>query len=168
MKASFWIIAGLGIGADYLTWSDVAALARQPRFEVQSHTLTHPWDPADNLVAWTEGKVPGKDAGTAFAELVDSKRELEERLHRPVSYLAWPCGWYNDELMRLAVDAGYRALLTAEDGLNARGGDVLRIKRAFVDGSCGLDEFAQTVADGRYRVCSRDRAPTSGASSPSP
>lgn len=166
MKASFWIIADKGIGDDYMVWSDIEALARHPGFEVESHTMTHPWDPADNLVTWVEGKVPGKDTGSARAELVDSKRELERHLHRPVNYLAWPCGWYNDALIRLAVDAGYRALLTAGAGLNAPHGDVLRIKRTFVDGSCGLDEFARTVVDGHYRVCDRQRAPTLGSASP--
>jgi peptidoglycan/xylan/chitin deacetylase (PgdA/CDA1 family) len=166
MKASFWIITDKGIGDDYMAWSDVEALGRHPGFEVESHTMTHPWDPADNLVTWTEGKVPGRDTGSARVELVDSKRELERHLRRPVDYLAWPCGWYNDTLVRLAVEAGYRALLTAEAGLNAPHGDVLRIKRTFIDGSCGLDEFARTVVDGRYRVCDRQRAPTLGTASP--
>ena len=168
MKASFWIIAGKGIGDDYMDWSDVAALGRRPGFEVESHTMTHPWDPADNLVTWTEGKVPGRDAASARAELGESKRELERHLHRPVDYLAWPCGWYNEALIRFAVQAGYRALLTAEAGLNAPHGDVLRIKRTFIDGSCGLDEFARTVVDGRYRVCDRQRAPTLGSAAPRP
>jgi len=166
MQASFWIIAGKGIGGDYLDWSDIEALARHPGFEVESHTMTHPWDRADNLVTWLEGTVPGKGAETARAELVDSKRELEQHLRRPVRYLAWPCGWYNEPLVRLAVGAGYRALLTAEAGLNVPHGDVLRIKRTFVDGSCGIDEFAQTVVDGRYRVCDRERPPTDGAAHP--
>ena len=167
MKASFWIIAGKGIGDDYMTWSDVESLARHPGFEVESHTMTHPWDPADNLVTWIENKVPGRNAENARAELVDSKRELERHVKRPVNYLAWPCGWYNEALVRLAVDAGYRALMTAEAGLNVRHGDVLRIKRTFIDGSCGLDDFAMTVRDGRYRVCDRDRAPTLGRAAPS-
>lgn len=166
MKASFWIIAGKGIGDDYLAWSDIEALARHPGFEVQSHTMSHPWDPTDNLVGWVEGQVPGKDAATARAELVDSKRELERHLQRPVDYLAWPCGWYNDQLVRLAVNAGYRALLTAEAGLNAPRGDVLRIKRTFIDGSCGMEDFAKTIVDGRYRVCDDRRAPTLGTASP--
>jgi len=166
MKASFWIIAEKGIGDDYMVWSDIEALARHPGFQVESHTMTHPWDPADNLVTWVEGKVPGKDAERARAELVDSKREIERHLHRPVHYLAWPCGWYNDALIRLAVDAGYVALLTAEAGLNAPRGDTLRIKRTFIDGNCGLDDFARTVVAGRYRVCDPQRAPTLGSAPP--
>jgi peptidoglycan/xylan/chitin deacetylase (PgdA/CDA1 family) len=166
MRASFWIIAGKGIGGDYLDWNEIQALARHPRFEVQSHTMTHPWDPADNLVTWVEGSVPAKGFESARAELADSKSELERRLQRPVRYLAWPCGWYSEALMRIAVDAGYRALVTAADGLNTPRGDVLRIKRTFIDGSCGIDDFALTVADGRYRVCDKERRPTSGQARP--
>lgn len=166
MKASFWIIAEKGIGDDYLTWDDIETLASRPAFQVESHTMTHPWDQADNLVTWVEGKIPGKDEGTARNELVDSKRELERHLRRPVNYLAWPCGWFNEALVRLAVGAGYRALLTAEAGLNGPRGDVLRIKRTFVDGSCGLNDFEQTVVDGRYRVCNHRHLPTDGSASP--
>ena len=166
MKASFWIIADKGIGDDYMVWSDIEALARHPGFQVESHTMTHPWDPANNLVTWVDGKVPGRDADSARVELVDSKRELAQHVRRPVDYLAWPCGWYNDALIRLAVDAGYVALLTAEAGLNAPGGDVLRIKRTFIDGSCGLDEYARTDVDGRYRVCDLQRAPSTGSAPP--
>jgi peptidoglycan/xylan/chitin deacetylase (PgdA/CDA1 family) len=165
-KASFWIITGKGIGGDYLTWEDIGALAKNPRFEVQSHTVTHPWDKQDNLVTWMEGKVPGKGEEHARAELQDSKRELERRLHRPVRYLAWPCGWYNDALVKLAQGAGYQALLTAESGTNGHGGDHLRIKRTFIDGSCGLDEFARTISDGQYRVCQDRYDPTLGHSPP--
>ena len=51
-KAAFWIIAGKGIGGDYLDWDDIVALSRNPRYEVYSHTMTHPWDPENNLVTW--------------------------------------------------------------------------------------------------------------------
>jgi peptidoglycan/xylan/chitin deacetylase (PgdA/CDA1 family) len=161
-KASFWIIAGAGIGGDYLDWRDVEDLARQPRFEVNSHTMTHPWDAKDNLVTWTEGKVTGKGDAQALEELTQSKRLLEERLNRPQRYLAWPCGWYNDRLIELAQKAGYEALFTAEDGLNMARGDRLRIKRTFIDGSCGLDEFVRSLRDGQYRICQASGQTTLG------
>ena len=155
LKASFWIITGNGIGGHYLDWSDIEKLAANPRYEVYSHTVSHPWDPRNNLVTWVQG--PGKDEGRrdALHELAESKRVLEQRLGRPVPYLAWPSGWFDDTLVGLAQQAGYTALLTTEPGLNRRGDDVLRIRRTIVDGACDLLTFRRTVASGNAHVCQK-------------
>jgi peptidoglycan/xylan/chitin deacetylase (PgdA/CDA1 family) len=166
MKASFWIITGAGIGIDYLEWSDIEQLARNPLFQVESHTVTHPWDPKDNLVTWLAGSVPGKDSAAVRAELVESKAALERRLGRRVDYLAWPVGWYTDEMVRMAKEAGYRALLTAEDGGNAPGDDVFYIKRVFVDGACDMASFRRLLKEPAYRPCQTSGRSTHGHSPP--
>jgi len=154
-KASFYVITGNGIGGDYLGWSDIDKLAGNPRFEIYSHTVSHPWDPRNNLVTWVQGS--GKEEGKrdALHELSQSKRVLEQRLNRPVPVLAWPSGWFDDTLVALAQQAGYTALLTTEPGLNRRGDDVLRIRRTFVDGTCDLLTFRRTVATGQYYSCQK-------------
>jgi peptidoglycan/xylan/chitin deacetylase (PgdA/CDA1 family) len=160
LKASFWIITGNGIGGLYLDWSDIERLAANPRYEVYSHTVSHPWDPNNNLVTWVQG--PAKEDGKrdALNELAESKRVLEQRLGKPVPYLAWPSGWYDDTLVALAREAGYSALLTTEPGLNRRGDDVLRIHRTIVDGGCDLLTFRRTVETGYAFTCQpRQRVP---------
>ena len=152
-KASFWIITGNGIGGDYLGWSDIERLAANPRFEIYSHTVSHPWDPRNNLVTWVQGANKDEGRRDALHELSESKRVLEQRLGRPVPFLAWPSGWFDDTLVALAQQAGYSALLTTEGGLNRRGDDVLRIRRTFVDGACDLLTFRRTVTSGRYASC---------------
>jgi len=42
-------------------------------------------------------------------EVYESKRILEEILNKPVEYLCWPGGGYNDRSIRMSVDAGYKA-----------------------------------------------------------
>lgn len=164
--ASFWIIAGpKGIGnGEYLEWSDIRELARNPRFEIGSHTYSHPWDPKDNLVTWVDRKNPGKGSKNAFFELKESKKILERNLGIPVEYLAWPCGWYNDTLVRLAKQAGYKAILTTEDGVNVPGGDPFKIKRIFIDGQCDLDSFIEQLENPRYIVCQKNQKSTQGNS----
>jgi len=152
-KASFWIITGNGIGGDYLGWSDIEKLAANPRFEIYSHTVSHPWDPRNNLVTWVQGANKDEGRRDALYELSESRRVLEQHLGRPVPFLAWPSGWFDDTLVGLAQQAGYTALLTTESGLNRRGDDVLRIRRTFVDGACDLLTFRRTVTTGRYAVC---------------
>jgi len=160
LKASFWIITGNGIGGLYLDWSDIERLAANPRYEVYSHTVSHPWDPSNNLVTWVQGAAKEEGKRDALHELAESKRVLEQRLGKPVPYLAWPSGWYDDTLVGLAREVGYTALLTTEPGLNRRGDDVLRIHRTIVDGGCDLLTFRRTVETGYAFTCKqRQRVP---------
>jgi len=62
-------------------------------------------------------------------------------LNRGVPYLAWPCGWYNDTLIQIAKEVGYKALLTIDVGGNTQGGDIFRIKRVVVNGACNMSVF---------------------------
>lgn len=71
-------------------------------------------------------------------------------------------GWYNEKLIEMAKDAGYEALLTAEDGVNTAGGDVFRIKRIFIDGACDMATFEQVLQDFKHHVCQRKGKPTLG------
>ena len=72
-KASFWIITGNGIGGDYLGWGDIEKLATNPRFEIYSHTVSHPWDPRNNLVTWVQGAAKEDGRRDALHELSESR-----------------------------------------------------------------------------------------------
>jgi peptidoglycan/xylan/chitin deacetylase (PgdA/CDA1 family) len=166
LKASFWIITGAGIGGDYLEWREIEQLARNPLFQIESHTVSHPWDAKDNLVTWMAASGPGKDRAAVRSEIVDSKARLEARLGRTVDYLAWPVGWYTEEMVALARDAGYRALMTAEDGGNRAGDDVFHIKRVFIDGACDMSSFRGVLAEPVYRPCQKSGRSTHGHAPP--
>ena len=155
-KASFSIIAQKGIGNDYLEWEDIIALDQDPNFRVYSHTMTHPWDPADNLITWVQGKNQGKGIAEAEWELRGSKKVLEEKLHKEVPYLAWPCGWYNDTLIQIAEKVGYRALFTIDKGTNKRGDDLLRLRRVLVNGAGDLKRFQEILQNCAYPKCVSD------------
>lgn len=164
--ASFWIIAGpKGIGkGEYMEWSDIQNLSKNPLFEIGSHTYSHPWNPKDNLVTWVDGKNPGKGSKEAFFELKESKKILETKLGIPIDYLAWPCGWFNDTLVKIAIQAGYKAILTTEDGVNQPGTNPFAIKRIFIDGKCDLDTFIEQLENPRYIVCQKTQKSTQGNS----
>lgn len=42
-------------------------------------------------------------------ELFDSKKIIEERLHKKIDYLCWPGGGYNELSLKIAEEAGYKA-----------------------------------------------------------
>jgi peptidoglycan/xylan/chitin deacetylase (PgdA/CDA1 family) len=154
-KASFWIIAGAGheTGSPHMDWDEIAVLARNPNFDIESHTMTHPWKTGNTMVDWVDGRTPGKDIKQARWELAESKRLLEEKLLRPVPYLAWPRGLYNDVLVGLAQGAGYKGLLTIDGGFNHPGTDPTYIRRIMIDGDCNIDIFKGILANGLRRAC---------------
>jgi peptidoglycan/xylan/chitin deacetylase (PgdA/CDA1 family) len=152
-KATFWIIAGKGIGWPHMDRDEVQAIARNPRYGVQSHTMTHPWKTGDTLVDWIEGRTPGKGAADARWELLASRSVLAQMTGHPVTYLAWPGGKYNDTLVRMAEDAGYEALFTIENGVNRPGDDLLRLHRTVMHGGCDNRVLAQILIDGVAHEC---------------
>ncbi len=153
-KASFWVITGDGFGDSYLEWPDVEALDKDPDFEVESHTVTHPWDPQSNLLTWLEGRPSDKGMADVRREIFESKATLEKYLQRKVRYLAWPCGWYNEILVAIAKEAGYEALLTTKEEPNRPGDDIFHIKRIFVNGRCDQADFERMLGEGKTMICS--------------
>ncbi|NBO17727.1 MAG: hypothetical protein EBV03_00580 [Proteobacteria bacterium] len=155
-KASFWIIAGAGhdTGSPHMDWDEILSLAENPRFDIFSHTMSHPWENGATLVDWVNGKTPGKTQENASWELTESRRLLEQKLGRHVPYLAWPRGLYNKALVNLAQKAGYKALFTIDDGFNHPGDNPLFIRRTMIHGECDNEVFKRILKDGRYRNCS--------------
>lgn len=164
--ASFAIFPGSGLGWDYFEWPDVESISADPLFDVVSHSLTHPWDRKENLVTWSEGRSASHGPKDADAEIFESKRMLEERLHEPVHFFAWPRGWYDDRLVARGMEAGYRGLLTIDPGTNAPGDDPRRLKRVMVDGRCSLGQFREILALHHYPWCSPQEGPLGHLPSP--
>lgn len=79
-------------------------IASEPIVTIGSHTVSHP-----NLL-----KLSAKEA---IRELVESKAELENLLGRPIEWLSFPRGAYDDSLVQIALEAGYRRLFTIEPKL---------------------------------------------------
>jgi len=51
-KATFWIIAGKGIGWPHMDWDEIEAIAHNPRYDVYSQSMTHPWKKGDTMLDW--------------------------------------------------------------------------------------------------------------------
>ncbi len=82
-----------------VTSRQLADLSKHSLVKIGAHTLTHP-----DLT-----KIPRDQIKT---ELTDSKEKLEELLGCPVEELALPHGWYNEEVLTLAQEAGYKRIYT--------------------------------------------------------
>ncbi len=82
----------------FVTWAQVEELAKDG-VAVGSHTMHHSY-------------IPLVKADRLAEEVIESKREIERRIGRPVQFLSYPIGGYTPQAQALAKDAGYRAACT--------------------------------------------------------
>ena len=158
-KAVFFVFPGKGIEdpwGDYMDWNSLREISDDPNFEVQAHSMTHPWAVDSNLVTWVNGETPGKGISDAEYELMESKVILQQRLNTPVNYFAWPAGLYNSHLINMARDAGYDALFTVVGDGVTTGTDKWEIPRVFVDGSCEINGFVRMLEAYKTISCSSE------------
>jgi peptidoglycan/xylan/chitin deacetylase (PgdA/CDA1 family) len=99
---------------DLAGWDELRRL--EPSIvSIGSHTLTHPI-------------LPHTPAAEIETEVRESRRQLEDRLQRPVEYFAYPNGDH-DERTEACVRKHYRGAVTAARGLVRRGADAHRLPR---------------------------------------
>jgi len=91
-----------------LSWEEIERMADSKLIEIGSHGCSH--------------RLMGKlSAEEARRELVDSKEELEQRLHRKIHTFSYPFGIgrygaYGPHLESLLKETGYTAACTGEEG----------------------------------------------------
>ena len=86
----------------YLTWNQINEMSAN-RLIFEDHTLSHI-------------SLPKASDEEINNQLIKSKEVLEWRLGKKVDYLAYPGGEYNQRVIQLAKDAGYRAAFTVNFG----------------------------------------------------
>ena len=87
-----------------------------------SHTRTHP-------------SLPTLDAAQLEDELIGCRTELEDLLGKPVDYLAYPFGHYDERVLNTCRQAGYKAAFSVQPGFNLQGADPFRVRRLDVFGT---------------------------------
>lgn len=101
--ATFFIITDFaGASGRYMSWKQIEEM-KSKGFTFESHTVNH--------VA-----LPTLADDDIRTELVKSKEVLEQRLHQKVEYLAYPGGLYDQRVISLVKEAGYRAAFTVNLG----------------------------------------------------
>jgi peptidoglycan/xylan/chitin deacetylase (PgdA/CDA1 family) len=117
----------------------VRSLAAQG-YEIGSHTVSHPY-----LIELSDAEI--------LQEFTESKRVLEEATGRPCRFLSIPGNFYDRRIMRLAREAGYEAVFTANVGSVHRGTDRWDIPRLIVEGNFSLKEFEKNLRP--LAICTR-------------
>lgn len=86
-----------------LTWEEVREM-KTKGWSIQSHSISH----ADHC-SLTDQQL--------FAEIVESKKKIEQELNVNVSHYAFPFGKYNNRSLDMLKKAGYHSAATVHPGL---------------------------------------------------
>jgi len=107
-------------------WSELQAMEQAGTFEVHSHTHTH--------TRWDKCSSSRDEKRAAIARELDlSRRALQAHLGVASPHLCWPQGYFDDDYVQAARDAGFRYLYTTHAfGRNVPGGDPEHIYRVAV------------------------------------
>ncbi|GAC1473197.1 MAG: hypothetical protein PVSMB7_26840 [Chloroflexota bacterium] len=126
LRATFFIVPGFLDTPRYLTWTQVADMARHG-MDIEAHSLTHP-----DLTTLPPAR--------AAREVAGSRRELQSRLHRSVSLFAYPYGAVNASVIEDVRKAGYLAAFTTRQGWWQSRSDRLTLPRVYPDDSLKVFE----------------------------
>lgn len=104
-------------------WSEIERMRAAGTFEFHSHTHTHTrWDRLCNS--------PDEKTARLAEDLAQSRTTLQARLGEASPHLCWPQGYFDDDYLLTARQAGFRYLYTTRDrDRNRPGTDPTRIHR---------------------------------------
>jgi len=104
-----WELAHTGRRSEVMcTWKELEEMEDSGIIDIQSHGMSHRTWRYMKERNYTE---LGKD-------LSGSKSLLEKRLSKNINHLCWPGGYYDEDGIKAAEEAGYKALYTTERGFN--------------------------------------------------
>ena len=118
-----------------LAWDEIRRLDGAGTLRFEAHTVTHP-----NLLLL--------DDDESRREIAQSKVDLEARLGRPVEAFCYPAGLFGARERRFVAEAGYRAAVTCEPGVNLPGADLLTLRRRQIDPRDRRLDFRAKVGGG--------------------
>ena len=125
-----------------LGWDEVKQMAESNLVEIGSHTLLHP-------------RLSRVSHDDARAEIVNSKQLLKQHVG-PVHYFAYPYGGrpgdFDEQHRTIAIDTGYKAILTAMHGTVTIASDKYGLPRVSVSANTTYEEFDYLLHGGAARM----------------
>ena len=122
-----------------LDWRTLAEMSRAG-VDIQSHTKTHRY-------------LDRKNAQESFPEYFEALRreitqaadQIQKKLNKKVSYLAYPYGDTNSLTIAVLQKLGYRGAFTVERGSNPFFSHPYRIRRSMIYGNFDLQDFERNL-----------------------
>lgn len=113
----------VGISKGAITWSQLREM-KGAGFEIGSHTKSH-----SDLTKQKKGEGDYAYMARMKSELFGSKRSLDDKLKQDTIYLAFPYGRYNERVLAVSEQVGYKLGFSVKRGGNPFFADPLRLKR---------------------------------------
>jgi len=113
----------VGTSKSAVTWDQLRTM-KAAGFEIGSHSLSH-----CDLTKAKEGESDEAYLERVRKELLLSKKILDEKLDQSTAYLAFPYGEFNQRILSLCEEAGYRLGFSVKQGGNAFFAHPLNLRR---------------------------------------
>ncbi len=122
LKGTIFIITDyVSLYPNYVTWDEAVEMQNSGVMNLESHTMGH-----INLLKSSKEE--------ADFQLKTSKEALEAHLNKPVEFLAYPEGDYNDEIENIAKNAGYKGAFTVNYDLTSKNENPFAMSRVPIFG----------------------------------
>ena len=132
MTATIFCITAELDGSYYLSKEAIKEMSAYG-IDIESHTLTHP-------------HLNKLNYDQQLAELVASKKTLEEITGKEISSLAYPFGDFNDDSVKAAKEAGYTLGFTTKLGLSDRNDTPLTLDRIYISSKYDMNTFKELLS----------------------
>lgn len=131
--ATFYVTAGFVGRRGYLSETQLRELAGAG-FEVGCHSMTHPY-------------LPDLSDQDLRREVIDAKHALENITRGQVDHFSCPGGQYDERVLRLAKEGGYKSLANSEIHANGKHTDHYSLGRVAVMRGVSIETFG-SICDG--------------------
>jgi peptidoglycan/xylan/chitin deacetylase (PgdA/CDA1 family) len=137
--ATFYITTAWLNSPGFLSTAQLRELSGS-ELEIGSHSITHPW-------------LSDLNDETLEREMLDSKRQLEDLIGRPVIHFSCPGGRYDERVPIVARRAGYATVSTSEPHANSPSSDSYTLGRVVIMRNTSLTRFQRICrSDGLWRL----------------
>ena len=99
-----------------LSWEQIVGLAADPLCTIGAHTVSH-------------ASLPELSDEKIRKELSEGKEKIEDRIKKPVKHFAYPYGYWDNKVARLAMEQYSTAVLFWPGGLVRKGDTLDRLNR---------------------------------------
>ncbi|HCC00902.1 MAG TPA: hypothetical protein DEP42_06795 [Ruminococcaceae bacterium] len=130
-KATVFMISGKIGTSNYMVASQLKEMS-QNGIEIQDHTVSH-------------GHLSKMSYAQQVAELRNSKTTLEKIIGRPVNFVAYPYGDYDQNTLQATKEVGYKMAFRENGGTASITDPILEVRRSYVRAADDLDAFSKIV-----------------------
>ncbi len=120
LRAAVFIAVNKVGQAGYLSWEQIQSM-QERSIDIGSHTLSHTDLTTLSHAQWEQ-------------EIRNSKLEMEQRLRKPVTFLAYPHGQFSPAMFEYLKRAGYNGAFSGITGLNFKDTNLYELKRISIFG----------------------------------